>query len=69
MGGGAAIIFAAPFVILGIVLLSIMRRERLAGSASTSHPFLVGVYRGLAFTLFLFAMYLLFGAFFLPHPG
>jgi hypothetical protein len=68
MSGGGAVIFAAPFVLLGIVLIYLLRRERLRGPASTTHPFLVGLYRGLAFLLFLFAMWLLVGAFVLPRP-
>jgi hypothetical protein len=68
MTGGAAVIFVAPFVILGIVLIYLLRRERLRGRASTTHPFLITVYRGLAFALFLFAMWLLVAAFVLPSP-
>ncbi len=68
MGPGAAIIIATPFVVVATALLVILRRERLRGTASTTHPFLIGLYRGLAFVLFLFVMYLFLAPFVLPRP-
>ena len=59
MGPGAAVIIATPFVIVVLALLSILRRERLRGRTSTTHPFLIGLYRGLAVVLFLFLTLLL----------
>jgi len=66
MGPGAAIIFATPFVVVVIALLYILRRERLRGPASTTRPLVVWLYRGLAFVLFSFLMYLLVAPFVLP---
>lgn len=55
-------IFAAPFVALILVLLYLLRRERLRGEASTTHPILVGFYKGLAaILLVLFGLPLLVG--------
>lgn len=62
MGGFAAVIFASPFVALILVLLYLLRRERLRGETSTTHPILVGFYKGLAVILLvLFALPLLVG--------
>jgi hypothetical protein len=63
MGPGAMVIIATPFAIVVLALLYILRRERLRGGASTTHPFLVGLYRGLAVILFVFLMYLLLAPF------
>ena len=68
MGPGAAIIVATPFAIVVIALLYIFRRERLRGAASTTHPFVVGLYRGLACVLCVFLMYLLLAPFVLSPP-
>ncbi len=62
MGGFAAVIFAAPFVAVILSLLYLLRRERLRGEASTTHPILIGFYKGLAVILLvLFGLPLLVG--------
>jgi hypothetical protein len=49
-------------------LYFLLRRERLRGEASTTHPLLVGLYRGLAFVLIVFVAYVVLAAFVLPKP-
>lgn len=62
VGGFAAVIFASPFVALILVLLYLLRRERLRGESSTTHPILVGFYKGLAaILLVLFGLPLIVG--------
>ena len=51
MTGWAGVIWGAPFIALIVVLLYLLRRERLRGRASTTHPILVGFYKGCAFML------------------
>lgn len=62
MSGLAGLIWGAPFIALVLVLLYLLRRERLRGPTSTTHPVLVGFYKGCAFVLLiLFALPLVVG--------
>jgi hypothetical protein len=57
-----AVLFAAAYAVLVLALYSILRRERRRGPASTTHPFLIGFYRGLVLIVVLFALYAAIGA-------
>jgi len=59
---GLAVLFAAAYTVLVLVMFRITRRERRRGPASTTHPFLIGVYRGLVLIAVLFAVYAVIGA-------
>jgi hypothetical protein len=59
---GLAVLFAAAYAALVLALFSIVRRERRRGPASTTHPFLIGLYRGLVLLVVLFALYAVIGA-------
>jgi hypothetical protein len=59
---GLAVLFAAAYAALVLALFPIVRRERRRGPASTTHPFLIGLYRGLVLLVVLFALYAVIGA-------
>jgi small-conductance mechanosensitive channel len=61
---GLAVLFAAAYAMLGLALFHIVRRERRRGAASTTHPFLIGLYRGLVLVVVLFAVYAVIGVLF-----
>jgi hypothetical protein len=56
---GLALLFAIPLIVATLALFFLLRRERMLGSASTTHPLLVGFYRGCAIVLIAFVGYLL----------
>ena len=60
---GIEILIGIALMVATIALYSLLRRERLRGPTSTTHPFLVGVYRGCAFVLVLFVAWALLGPF------
>ena len=51
---GLEILTGIALMVATLALFVLLRRERLRGAASTTHPFLVGLYRGCAFVLVLF---------------
>lgn len=59
---GLAVPFAVAYSVLALALLYIVRRERRRGPASTTHPILIGLYRGLVLVVVLFALYAVIGA-------
>jgi hypothetical protein len=59
---GLVLLFAAAYAVLVLALFSIVRRERRRGQSSTTHPFLIGLYRGLVLIVVLFALYAVIGA-------
>lgn len=59
---GLAVLFAVAYAVVVLALLHIVRRERRRGPASTTHPFLIGLYRGLVLVVVLFALYAVIGA-------
>lgn len=48
------ILTGIALMVATLALFSLLRRERLRGPTSTTHPFLIGLYRGCAFVLVLF---------------
>lgn len=66
---GLEILTGIALMVATLALFSLLRRERLRGPASTTQPFLVGLYRGCAFVLVLFVAYSLLAPFVLRFLG
>ena len=56
------ILIGVTLGVVAVALFVILRRERLQGASSNTHPFLVGLYRGCAVVLVAYVGLVVVGA-------